>query len=110
LVLLTIAALARGTSWFHLPYFALACYGTLWLAFVPKLPVIRHNDLSYGLYLYGWPAAQLVQQFSPGGPWHNVLWATVLAGALAAASWFAIERPALGLKKRFAKRGKRGSG
>jgi peptidoglycan/LPS O-acetylase OafA/YrhL len=109
LVLLTIAALARGTPWFHLPYFALACYGTLWLAFVPKLPVIRHNDLSYGLYLYGWPAAQLVQQFSPGGPWHNVLWATLLAGALAAASWFVIERPALGLKKRFAKRGKRGS-
>jgi peptidoglycan/LPS O-acetylase OafA/YrhL len=66
--LLAIAALARGTPWFHLPYFALACYGTLWLAFVPKLPVIRHNDLSYGLYLYGWPAAQLVQQFSPGGP------------------------------------------
>ena len=102
LALLAIAALARGTSWFHLPYFAIACYGTLWLAFVAKLPVIRRNDLSYGLYLYGWPAAQLVQQFSPGGPMHNVLWATLLAGTLAAASWFAIEKPALGLKKRFA--------
>lgn len=103
LPLLVIAALARGTPWFHLPYFAIACYGTLWLAFVPKLPQIRRNDLSYGLYLYGWPAAQLVQHSSPGGPLHNVLWATLLAGMLAAASWFAIERPAIGLKQRFRK-------
>ena len=34
---------------------------------VPTLPLIRRNDLSYGLYLYGWPAAQLVQQFSSLG-------------------------------------------
>ena len=100
LALLVAAALARGTPWFHLPYFAIACYGTLWLAFVPALPRIRQHDLSYGLYLYGWPSAQLVQQFSPGGPLHNTLWATLLAGAFAAISWFAIERPALKLKRR----------
>ena len=101
LALLAIAALGRGTWWFHLPYFAIACYGTLWLACVPRLPLIRRHDLSYGLYLYGWPSAQLVQQFSPGGPLHNTLWATLLAGALAAASWFLVELPALRLKKRF---------
>ena len=61
---------------------------------------IRETDLSYGLYLYGWPAAQLVQSVAPGGPWHNTLWATLLAGGLAAMSWFAIERPALRLKRR----------
>ncbi|HSD16490.1 MAG TPA: acyltransferase [Thermomonas sp.] len=111
LALLAVAALARGTPWFHLPYFAIVCYGTAWLAFVPTLPRIRQHDLSYGLYLYGWPSAQLVQQFSPGGPLHNTLWATLLAGALAAASWFAIERPALKLKRRFAaKRMEKGSG
>lgn len=98
--LLGIALLARGTPWFHLPYFAITCYGTLWLAFVPTLPRIREHDLSYGLYLYGWPSAQLVQQFSPGGPLHNTLWATLLAGALATASWFLVERPALRLKRR----------
>ena len=32
---------------------------------------------------------------------HNTLWATLLAGALATASWFLVERPALRLKKRF---------
>ena len=101
LALLACAALARGTPWFHLPYFAIVCYGTLWLAFLPWPPAIRRNDLSYGLYLYGWPCGQLVQQFWPGGPPHNMLWATALALVLAAASWFAVERPALRLKGRF---------
>ena len=104
LALLAFAAIARGTPWFHLPYFALVCYGTLWLALAPKLPAIRHTDLSYGLYLYGWPAGQLVQLFSPGDALHNAFWATLLALALAAGSWFLVERPALRLKKRFVAR------
>ena len=98
--LLALAAATRGTQAFVPAYFLLACYGTLWLALAPALPRIRETDLSYGLYLYGWPAAQLVQSLAPGGPWHNTLWATLLAGALAAISWFAIERPALRLKRR----------
>lgn len=102
LVLLALAAIARGTPWFHLPYFVLVCYGSLWLALAPKrLPMIRHTDLSYGLYLYGWPAAQLVQLHSPGGALHNVLWATLLALTLAAGSWWLVEQPALRLKQRF---------
>ena len=101
LALVLAAALARGTPWFALPYFVLLCYGTLFVAFVPRLPRIRHTDLSYGLYLYGWPAAQLVQLASPGGPLHNTFWASLLALALAAASWFLVERPALAFKRRF---------
>lgn len=104
LALLAAAALTRGTPWFHLPYFALVCYGTLWLAFAPTLPRIRHTDLSYGLYLYGWPAGQLVQAYSPGNALHNVLWTSLLALACAAASWFLVERPALRLKRRFGAR------
>lgn len=98
--LLALAAATRGTPAFVPAYFLLACYGTLWLGMAPALPRIRETDLSYGLYLYGWPAAQLVQSVAPGGPWHNTLWATLLAGGLAAMSWFAIERPALRLKRR----------
>lgn len=104
LVLLGAAAMARGTPWFHLPYFALLCYGTLVVALLPRLPRIRHTDLSYGVYLYGWPAAQLVQSYGPGGPLHNTAWATLLALALAAGSWFLVERPALRLKRRFGTR------
>lgn len=98
--LLAAATATRGSQAFVPVYFLLVCYGTLWLAMVPALPRIRETDLSYGLYLYGWPAAQLVQTLAPGGPWHNTLWTTVLAGSLAAASWFMIERPALRWKRR----------
>lgn len=105
LSLLAAAAITRGGPWFHLPYYLLLCYGTLFIAFVPRLPIIRHNDLSYGLYLYGWPSQQLVQQFlMPTSPLQNMAWATVLALSLAAGSWFLVERPALGLKKRFGTR------
>ena len=102
--LLIACALLRGTTWFVLPYFALVSYGTLWLAFAPTPARMAHHDLSYGLYLYGWPAAQIVQTFSPGTPWHNVLWATALGLTLAALSWFLVERPALHLKRRFGTR------
>jgi peptidoglycan/LPS O-acetylase OafA/YrhL len=99
--LFALAVFARGTSLFAVPYFAFVAYGTLWLAFVPRGPRMTHHDLSYGLYLYGWPAAQLVQLVSPGAPMHNVLWASVFAFAMAALSWFVVERPALRLKRRF---------
>ena len=99
--LLALAATTRGTPWFAAAYFALVCYGTLWLAFVRRGPPATHHDLSYGLYLYGWPAAQLVQLYSPGAPLHNLAWASVCALALAALSWFLVERPALRLKRAF---------
>lgn len=99
LALLVVCAAARGTAWFHLPYFALIAYGTLYLALGLRLPPIKRHDLSYGLYLYGWPAGQIVQSMTPAGPLQNTAWTTVLALALAAASWFLVERPALRLKR-----------
>ena len=105
LALLAVAALTRGGPWFHIPYYLLLCYGTLFIAFVPKLPMIRHTDLSYGLYLYGWPAQQLVLLATHDTrPLANMAWATVLALVLAALSWFLVERPALHLKRRFGTR------
>jgi peptidoglycan/LPS O-acetylase OafA/YrhL len=101
-VVLVFAAALHGTDNFYIGYFLALSYGTLFLAFVPKLPIIRHHDLSYGLYLYGWPSQQLVQTLAPStGALGNTLWATLLAGAFAAASWFLVESPAMRLKSRF---------
>jgi peptidoglycan/LPS O-acetylase OafA/YrhL len=103
--LLAGLALLRGSQWAHLPYFGLMTYGTLYVGLVPKLPMIRHTDLSYGLYLYGWPAQQLAWMAVPGsGPFTNMAIATVFALACAALSWFLVEKPALRLKRHFVAR------
>lgn len=101
-VILVFAASLHGTDHFYIGYFLVLSYGTLFLAYVPKLPVIRHNDFSYGLYLYGWPSQQLVQTFAPGtGQVGNTIWGTLLAGSFAFASWFLVEAPAMRMKSRF---------
>ncbi|MBB5207573.1 acyltransferase family protein [Chiayiivirga flava] len=98
---LCVAAATFGGPRYHVGYFLAVCYGVLMLAFVPRLPVIRHTDLSYGLYLYGWPTQQLVQLAWPTAGWGgNTAVATVLALLLAWASWTWIEAPALRLKHR----------
>jgi peptidoglycan/LPS O-acetylase OafA/YrhL len=79
------------------------CYLALWLALNPSLPVIpaaRFGDLSYGLYIYGWPVEEGVIWALGGHAW----WWQVLAialpatAAIALLSWHLVESPALRLK------------
>jgi peptidoglycan/LPS O-acetylase OafA/YrhL len=84
-------------------FVALASYGALVVGSLrargPAALAARH-DLSYGLYLYGWPIQQLIL---PYGDWHPLVHAaaaSVPALGLAALSWFLVERPALSLKVR----------
>jgi peptidoglycan/LPS O-acetylase OafA/YrhL len=85
-------------------YFPLfGCYLALYVALNPKLPVIpaaRFGDLSYGLYIYGWPSQQTVIWLMHGHAnwWQVFLLATPLAGLLAFLSWHLIEKRALRLK------------
>jgi len=79
------------------------CYLALWLALNPHLPVIpaaRFGDLSYGLYIYGWPVEEAVMWISGGrAPWWQVfLVALPAASAMAFLSWHLVERPMLRLK------------
>ena len=69
----------------------------------PRLPVIsaaRFGDLSYGLYIYGWPVEEAVMWFSGGHAawWQVFLMALPAASAIAFLSWHLVERPMLRLK------------
>ena len=78
-------------------------YGAVWLALGPMAcgPFDPPADLSYGIYLYGWPVQQTLHALCPqmSGP---ALLAPAFALTLpvAALSWYGIERPALALKAR----------
>jgi len=79
------------------------CYLAIYFALNQKLPIIpaaRFGDLSYGLYIYGWPSQQMVIWLMHGHAqwWQVFLLATLLAGALAFLSWHLIEKRALRLK------------
>jgi peptidoglycan/LPS O-acetylase OafA/YrhL len=79
-------------------------YLVLWAGFATT-PLLkdagRHGDFSYGLYLWGWPAQQIVQTFVAPTHWAaNAALALPLALLFAIASWRFVEKPALALKRR----------
>jgi peptidoglycan/LPS O-acetylase OafA/YrhL len=60
----------------------------------------RPGDVSYGIYIYAWPLQQLVvEETGTSSPLAVMVLAGVATYALALASWRAIEKPALRLKK-----------
>ncbi|SFK27187.1 acyltransferase family protein [Methylorubrum salsuginis] len=76
----------------------------IWLAFLPPLarPALDPKaDLSYGVYLYGWPVQQSLHALLPAVSASALLAPAVLLTLIvAAASWYAVEKPALRLKAR----------
>ena len=105
--LLALAGLALSIPLrqFILLFPVFGCYLALWLALNPRLPVIpaaRFGDLSYGLYIYGWPVEEAVMWLSGGRAawWQVFLVALPAASALAFLSWHLVERPMLRLKPR----------
>jgi peptidoglycan/LPS O-acetylase OafA/YrhL len=61
---------------------------------LPPVPAARFGDLSYGLYIYGWPIEQCVVYFSgANAPWWEVFGVSLaLAVPTAFLSWHGIER------------------
>ena len=86
-----------------IPTFAVCgCYLALYLAQQPRLPTIsaaRYGDLSYGLYIYGWPVEQTVSYLWPGARWWALFLLSMAAtAAVAYLSWHLVEKRALSLK------------
>ena len=57
-------------------------------------------DISYGVYLYGWPVLGLFIWYLHYAPWLLFLLSTLVCFLLGWASWHIVERPALTLKRR----------
>jgi len=60
----------------------------------------RFPDISYGIYLYGWPVESLWIWFHRGSPWIAFAASTVICFGLGWLSWHFIERPAFTLKRK----------
>jgi peptidoglycan/LPS O-acetylase OafA/YrhL len=60
----------------------------------------RFPDISYGLYLYGWPVEILWIWYFRGSPWITFAAAMVICSTLGWLSWHYVERPMLALKPR----------
>ena len=94
--------LARTPAYPVLLFLAEA-YGAVWLALGPMARRLFDPpaDLSYGIYLYGWPVQQTLHALWPE-PSGFALLVLALAVTLpvAALSWYGVERPALALKAR----------
>jgi peptidoglycan/LPS O-acetylase OafA/YrhL len=57
-------------------------------------------DISYGIYVYGWPVEALWIWFHHGSPWVTFIAALAITIPLGWLSWHFVERPMLALKKR----------
>lgn len=78
------------------------CYIVLALAY--RLPALQlKTDISYGVYIYGWPVAQTLVTLLPRvTPVELALLSVVCTLPIARASWSLVERPALPLRSRVA--------
>ncbi len=88
---------------FFLTYFTIG----LGVCSFPALPILARNDFSYGIYLYGFPISQAVNQvIGRSGLSQPVLRgvALLITVAFAVISWNFLERHALAQKKRFVKK------
>jgi peptidoglycan/LPS O-acetylase OafA/YrhL len=100
-----LAAYAVESTFLYKPLlFVGSAYAILFLALSPLLARFLPDpdaDLSYGTYLYGWPVQQALHALFPAVTAMVLLGPAILAAlAVAALSWFIVEKPALMLKAR----------
>jgi peptidoglycan/LPS O-acetylase OafA/YrhL len=84
--------------------FAVAALGQMTLILAFRAPVIRmRHDLSFGVYVYGWPVGQYLMHHLPGLSAPDLAVLTLLATLpFALTSWLLIEQPFLSFRPRAA--------
>jgi peptidoglycan/LPS O-acetylase OafA/YrhL len=109
LLALSLVALAAGVQFGGL-YWALlfggsyaALYAAMSFSFAPRIAG-RRVDLSYGLYLYGWPTQQVLLHFFHLSPLALFAASLPTTAAIAYLSWTFVEAPALSLIRRKVRR------
>ena len=104
-----VACLAYGTRLAQPALVLVTAYSTLVLAaqsFGAFSRWTERTDLSYGIYLWGWPVAQVIMMTWPAATiWQLQISSLVMAALIAYVSWSFVERPALDLRRKFASRG-----
>jgi peptidoglycan/LPS O-acetylase OafA/YrhL len=104
-----LAALPLASFGFPPLYKPLLFIGSAYIfLFIAMAPGLSHpqfeppGDISYGVYLYGWPVQQALQALFPAVSGSAMLLpALAITCAIATASWLLVEKPALSLKSRF---------
>ena len=87
-----------GPTWAAQLLSPLLAYGLLWVSTViPQPKWVARHDISYGVYVYAFPVQQLLAVFGLAflGPYVFSIVSLAITVALAALSWFWVERPAL---------------
>jgi peptidoglycan/LPS O-acetylase OafA/YrhL len=88
---------------------ALAVFGGYLMFYLGQIPIKslewmkKFPDISYGIYLYGWPVESLWIWYRHGSPWVTFLISTVICFVLGSLSWHLVERPMLRFKRRQAR-------
>ena len=95
-------------AWFKLAMLPVGVYLTLFIGLtrIPLPRFLTSGDYSYGVYLYGFPVQQAVQACLGGATsmWLNFGLAAPIIFLWSKFSWAFVEKPALGLRKKIARR------
>lgn len=102
---LAAVSLFAGLFWADAAEIFLIIFGGYLLFYIAhaRIPMLRKfndfPDISYGLYLYGWPAQMLLFWYWPNlSPWAVFPISLVASALLGYISWHTVEKPCLRLK------------